>query len=96
MTATAEETGCQLSSKLQLWRRDLGWKFLENVVFFWVNKKDFDEFSFKRLFGSGLSFQERCYYHFSGEATETNDFVQGHIRQYGLFFLLYHIIFSEL
>lgn len=47
------------------------------LSFFLVNKKDFDDFSFKRLLGSGLYFKERCSYHFSGEATETNDFVQG-------------------
>lgn len=97
MTATAEETGCQLSSKLHLWHRDLGCKHLEKVVlFFLVNKKDFHEFPFKTLFGSGLCFQERYYYRFSGEATETDDFVQGNIRQYSLFSLLYQINFNKL
>lgn len=48
MTATAEETGCQLASKLHLWHRDLGCKHLEKVVlFFWLTRKTFMNFPLK-------------------------------------------------
>lgn len=42
--------------------------FRKDCLFFLVSEKAFDEFPFKRSFGSGLCFQESCGDHSSAEA----------------------------